>query len=158
MSDAGALRRAVASDAPAIRALTREAYAKWVPLIGREPKPMTADYAEAVRRHRIDLLHLDGLLAALIETIAEADHLLVENVAVSPAFQGQGLGRRLMAHAERIAVASGFGEIRLYTNKLFTENIELYRKLGYRIDREEALAIGVAVHMSKPVRSPDGKP
>ena len=153
MSEAGELRRAVASDAPAIRALTREAYAKWVPLIGREPKPMTADYSEAVRRHRIDLLHLDGVLAALIETIAEADHLLIENVAVSPAFQGRGLGRKLMAHAEHIAAASGFGETRLYTNKLFAENIALYRKLGYRVDREEVLTIGIAVHMSKPVRA-----
>ncbi|HTG23855.1 MAG TPA: GNAT family N-acetyltransferase [Reyranella sp.] len=158
MSEAGELRRAVASDAPAIRALTREAYAKWVPLIGREPKPMTADYAEAVRRHRIDLLHLDGVLAALIETIAESDHLLIENVAVSPAFQGRGLGRKLMAHAEQIAASAGHGETRLYTNKLFAENIELYRKLGYRIDREEVLEIGVAVHMSKPIRAAGGKP
>jgi ribosomal protein S18 acetylase RimI-like enzyme len=158
MSEAGELRRAVASDAPAIRALTREAYAKWVPLIGREPKPMTADYAEAVRRHRIDLLHLGGVLAALIETIAEADHLLIENVAVSPAFQGRGLGRKLMAHAEQIAASAGHGETRLYTNKLFAENIELYRKLGYRIDREEVLEIGVAVHMSKPIRAAGGKP
>jgi hypothetical protein len=37
------LRQATAADAGAIRDLTREAYAKWVPLIGREPKPMTAD-------------------------------------------------------------------------------------------------------------------
>jgi ribosomal protein S18 acetylase RimI-like enzyme len=154
MSEAWELRRAVASDAPAIRALTREAYAKWVPVIGREPKPMTVDYAEAVRSHRIYLLHLEGVLAALIETLAEADHLLIENVAVSPAFQGRGLGRKLMAHAEQIAASSGFGEIRLYTNKLFAQNIELYRKLGYRIDREEVLAIGVAVHMSKPLRAP----
>jgi ribosomal protein S18 acetylase RimI-like enzyme len=158
MNESWKLRRATASDASAIRTLTREAYAKWVPLIGREPKPMTADYAEAVRRHRIDLLYLDGVLAALIETIAEADHLLVENVAVSPAFQGRGLGRKLMAHAEQIAVSSGHGEVRLYTNKLFAENIELYRKLGYRIDREEVLTIGVAVHMSKPVHAAGGKP
>ena len=158
MSETWELRRAVASDVADIRKLTREAYAKWVPLIGREPKPMTADYAEAVRRHRIDLLHLDGVLAALIETIAEADHLLIENVAVSPAFQGRGFSRKLMAHAEQIAASSGFGEIRLYTNKLFTQNIELYRKLGYRVDREEQLAIGVAVHMSKPNRAAGGKP
>jgi ribosomal protein S18 acetylase RimI-like enzyme len=153
VSEAWELRRAVPSDVADIRKLTREAYAKWVPLIGREPKPMTADYAEAVRTHRIDLLHLDGTLAALIETIAEADHLLVENVAVSPAFQGRGLGRKLMAHAEQIAASLGHGEIRLYTNQLFAQNIELYRKLGYRIDREEVLTIGVAVHMSKPVRA-----
>ena len=143
------LRRAVVADAAAIRELTRTAYAKWVPLIGREPKPMTADYAAAVIHHRFDLLHFDGSLAALIETIQEADHLLVENVAVLPAFQGRGLGRRLMAHAEDLARAEGLGEIRLYTNQRFAENVALYRKLGYAIDREEDVGVGIAVHMSK---------
>ncbi len=113
MSETWELRQAVASDVADIRKLTREAYAKWVPLIGREPKPMTADHAEAVRNHRIDLLHVVGTLAALIETIPEVDHLLVENVAVSPAFQGRGIGRKLMAHAEQIAASLGHGEIRL---------------------------------------------
>jgi GNAT superfamily N-acetyltransferase len=143
------LRQAVAEDAPAIRDLTRSAYAKWVPLIGREPKPMTADYNDAVAKHRFDLLYVEGTLAALIETIREADHLLVENVAVSPSFQGRGLGRRLMAHAEELATSSRFGEIRLYTNERFAENIDLYRRLGYRVDREEVLPVGTVVHMSK---------
>ena len=143
------LRQAVAADAPAIRELTRSAYAKWVPLIGREPKPMTADYDDAVARHRFDLLYVEGTLAALIETIREPDHLLVENVAVSPSFQGRGLGRRLMAHAERLAASSGFAEVRLYTNKRFAENVEFYLRLGYRVDREEVLPVGTAVHMSK---------
>src|SRR5438128_8341910 len=97
------LRRAVANDAAAVRALTREAYAKWVPLIGREPLPMRADYNVAVRDHIIDLLCVGDRLAALIEAIPAADHLLVENVAVLPAFQGRGFGRRLMVHAETLA-------------------------------------------------------
>ena len=118
------LRQAMATDAAAIRELTRDAYAKWVPLIGREPKPMTANYEDAVARHRFDLLYVDGTLAALIETIREADHLLVENVAVSPSFQGRGLGRKLMAHAETLADAMGFSVIRLYTNQRFAENID----------------------------------
>ncbi len=147
------LRRAVSGDASAIRALTRLAYAKWVPVAGREPLPMRADYEAAVRNHRIDLLYKEGELAALIETVAGTDHLLIENVAVSPAFQGQGLGRVLMAHAERLAVASGFPELRLYTNKLFAANVTLYQRLGYRIDREEALNGGTAVHMSKALSS-----
>jgi GNAT superfamily N-acetyltransferase len=145
------LRRAAPADAPAIRALTRAAYAKWVPVIGREPKPMVADYAEAVRNHRIDLLYVGGKLAALIETILKTDHLLIENVAVSPVFQGRGYGRKLMAHAEQLAASLGHGEIRLYTNKLFVENVQLYRKLGYRVDREEAFKGGFVVHMSKPL-------
>jgi ribosomal protein S18 acetylase RimI-like enzyme len=143
------LRQATPADAAAIRELTREAYAKWVPLIGREPKPMTANYDEAVARHRFDLLYVDGTLAALIETIRERDHLLVENVAVSPSFQGRGLGRRLMVHAEVLARELGFDTIRLYTNQRFAENIALYRRLGYQVDREEDVKVGVVVHMSK---------
>ena len=115
------LRRAVAADAAAIRELTREAYAKWVPVIGREPKPMTADYAEALRTNRFDVLFVDGKLAALIETVVQADCLLIENVAVSPAFQGRGLSRQLMAHAGAARRIARCGEVRLYTNKLFAE-------------------------------------
>ena len=145
------LRQGVAADASAIRELTREAYAKWVPLIGREPKPMTADYAEAIRDHRFDLLYLERKLVALIETIRQADHLHIENLAVSPPFQGRGYGRMLLAHAEQLAASSGFGEIGGYTNKLFVENIRLYAKLGYHVDREEKFKGGFVVHIM-PIR------
>jgi len=153
MSETLELRRAVPADAEAVRALTRQAYAKWVPLIGREPKPMQADYDRAVREHRIDLAYRGDALAGLIETIAGSDHLLIENVAVAPSWQGHGIGRALMAHAEQLAAAMGYGELRLYTNQRFAENVALYLKLGYRIDREETLPAGVAVHMSKAVVS-----
>jgi ribosomal protein S18 acetylase RimI-like enzyme len=149
--DALTLRRAAAEDAAAVRALTRAAYAKWVPLIGREPKPMQADYERAVCEHRIDLAVLADELAGLIETIEQPDHLLIENVAVAPAFQGRGLGRRLMAHAEQLARELGHAETRLYTNARFTENVALYRRLGYRLDREETGPLGAAVYMSKPL-------
>ena len=143
------LRRATSAEAGAVRALTRQAYAKWVPLIGREPKPMQADYDRAVREHRIDLAYRGDALAGLIETIAGSDHLLIENVAVAPSWQGRGIGRALMAHAEQLVAAMGCCELRLYTNQRFAENIALYLKLGYRIDCEETWPTGVAIHMSK---------
>ena len=146
------LRSAVATDAGAIRALSRAAYARWVPLIGREPWPMTADYAEALRKgHRIGLLHQGDVLAGLVEMILEPDHLMIENVAVLPAHQGQGLGRFLVAHAEAVARAEGYGQVRLYTNQRFAENIHLYRRLGYEVEREETWTGGVIVHMRKPL-------
>ena len=151
MSETLVLRRAVPADAGAVRALTRQAYAKWVPLIGREPKPMQADYENAVLKHRIDLAHVADVLAGLIETIEQPDHLLIENVAVSPSWQGRGIGRALMAHAEHLASRLHRREVRLYTNQAFTENVALYLKLGYRVGHEERLAAGVAVHMSKAV-------
>lgn len=143
------LRRAVAADAAAVRAVVRDAYAKWVPVIGREPKPMTANYNTAIRLNRVDLAHVEGELAGLIETIDRSDHLLIENVAVAPQQHGQGLGRALMAHAETVARAAGYRQVRLYTNQRFEANVQLYLRLGYSIDREEEGPLGVTVYMSK---------
>ena len=144
------VRRATIADAVTVRELTRAAYAKWVPLLGREPRPMTADYDAAVREHLVDLLRVDGEAVALIEMAPTADHLLIVNVAVAPTYQGKGYGRALMAHAEEVALSLNVREVRLYTNALFAENLRLYSRLGYRVDREEKHPqFGVTVYMSK---------
>src|SRR5215469_15639083 len=76
------IRRAQSQDAEAVRRLVRGAYAQWIPVIGREPMPMKADYERAVRDHDIDLLYIDGDLVALIEVTVSSDHLFIENIAV----------------------------------------------------------------------------
>lgn len=143
------LRRATPEDAAAVRALVRAAYAKWVPILGREPTPMTADYDQAVRNHIVELLVVDDQLIAVIELVIETDSVLIENVAVRPDQVGRGHGRALMAHATEVARSSGRRRLRLYTNSLMTENIALYRRLCYAIDWEETAANGLRiVHMS----------
>ena len=144
------MRRATIADAVTVRELTRAAYAKWVPILGREPRPMTADYDAALREHLVDLLHVGGEAVALIEMAPKADHLLIVNVAVTPTYQGKGHGRALMAHAEEVARSLNLNEMRLYTNALFAENLRLYSRLGYRMDREEQHPqFGGTVYMSK---------
>jgi GNAT superfamily N-acetyltransferase len=144
-------RRAAPADAAAVRELTRAAYAKWVPVIGREPRPMTANYDAVVRDHLVDLLHdAGGELIGLIEMAPASDHLLIVNVAVTPARHGQGHGRALMARAEDVARSLGLAELRLYTNGRFAENVRLYGRLGYGVDREEMHPqFGATVYMSK---------
>jgi GNAT superfamily N-acetyltransferase len=151
MADAVTLRMADASDADAIRTLTREAYAKWVGVTGREPLPMRVDYAQAVKIHRFDLLYAGGDLAALIETVPDGEAMLIVNVAVATTMQGRGFGKLLLEHAEELASSLGLKRTRLYTNKLFAENLRLYEAVGYRFDREEPLNSGVAIHMSKTI-------
>src|SRR4051794_18409615 len=158
MDGALKFRRATKADAGAARDLTRAAYAKWVPVIGREPKPMGADYEAAIQNHRIDLLYLGDVLAGLLETVDENDQLLIENVAVHPGFQGRGLGSKLMAHAETLAASLGYDRLWLYTNQKFTSNIAFYLKLGYRVDREEDVGGGtIKVDMSKIICSQSSK-
>jgi GNAT superfamily N-acetyltransferase len=143
------IRPGLSQDADAIRSLTRAAYAKWVPLIGREPLPMGVDYDRAVREHTFDLLLADGRLVALIETRLEPDHLWVENVAVAPEEQRKGWGRRLLAHAERKAAVAGRTELRLLTNAAFSGNVRLYQAIGYTITHTEEFRNSTAVYMTK---------
>lgn len=149
------LRAALPEDAIPIANLVQAAYAPWAALIGRPPLPMTVDYGEALKNHRFDLLEINGEVVALIETTPSGNRLLIVNVAVSPAHQGKGLGVRLLKHAEGLAVEAGLVGVRLYTNQRFEKNIRLYAALGYRVDREEALNGGIAIHMSKDLTSAD---
>jgi ribosomal protein S18 acetylase RimI-like enzyme len=148
------LRRATAADAANVRALTRSAYAKWVPLIGREPIPMTADYDRAVVDHIIDLWEERGELLALIEILRASDHLSIENIAVRPDQQGKGLGSELLDHAERLAVSFGLDEIRLYTNAAFTSNLAFYSRRGYQEYQRGSLLPGsVTIFMRKRIKT-----
>src|ERR1700692_3129967 len=90
--DALVLRPATLKDAGRIRDLVRAAYARWVPVIEREPRPMAADYDAAVRAHEIDLLCAGNDLLAVLELIIQPDHLWIENIAEAPDRQGPGLG------------------------------------------------------------------
>jgi ribosomal protein S18 acetylase RimI-like enzyme len=142
-------RPAEAADAAAIRDIVREAYARWVPVIGREPLPMRADYDKAIQEHQFDLAIENGRIVGLIETIAHDDHIWIENVAVASEAQGRGIGRKLLETAERTAVEAGLRELRLLTNGAFEANVLLYKRFGYAIDREEPFMNGTTVYMSK---------
>lgn len=143
------ISRATPADAQAVRDLTCAAYRKWIEAIGREPTPMTVDYTERIRDHLVELLLVDGRLAALVELVPEAEHLLVENLAVLPENQRRGYGSLLLAHAETIAASLGLSALRLYTNPLFAGNVRFYEGHGYQVDREEPFKGGTTVYMSK---------
>ncbi len=146
----GQIRRASLRDVASIRALTDDAYSKWIDVIGRKPKPMTADHELAVRNHLIDLFEVDGDVRGLIEMIPGGQFLLIENLAVAPRHQGSGIGQALLDHALGVTASYGLKEIRLYTNAAFAANVAFYTRRGYVITRHEKLAGGGdMVHMAK---------
>ncbi|WP_374293620.1 GNAT family N-acetyltransferase [Sphingomonas sp.] len=142
------IRRAGAEQVEQIRDLSVRAYAKWVPITPRKPRPMTADYSASVLTNQFDFLFEGERLVGLIETVQQDADLMIVNVAVEPDCQGKGYGTHLMRHAEQIARELGLSGTRLYTNKLMTENIALYERLGYRFEKETHHDLGtVAIHM-----------
>jgi len=126
------VRPAAGADVPVLREIAVAAYEQYVPLIGRAPAPMTADYAAAVQAGQVWVAAgADGAALGLIVLIPQSGFLLLENVAVVPAAQGRGIGARLLAFAEEQARALRLAEIRLYTNEAMTANLSFFPRHGY---------------------------
>jgi ribosomal protein S18 acetylase RimI-like enzyme len=125
------IRPAEIQEAGAVTMLVREAYAKYVGRIGREPAPMLVDYEAAIMARETWVLVEGDETSGVLVMRPDNDHLFVETVAVRPDRQGSGLGRRLMAFVEEAARDRGLREIQLYTNEKMEENLPFYRSLGF---------------------------
>jgi ribosomal protein S18 acetylase RimI-like enzyme len=125
------LRTAVAADADALTALVHAAYRHYVPRLDGNPGPMEEDYRQVIVEDSVTVAETGGGLVGLLVTRPTPGDFWVRNVAVHPAHQGRGIGRALLAHAERLAVDRGYLGVRLFTHELMTENRALYARLGY---------------------------
>ena len=125
------IRPAQAADADALRTLVHDAYTPYIARIGKPPGPMLDDYDRRIAAGQVWVLVSDGALAGLL-VLEDADGaLLLDNIAVAPAAQGQGHGRALIEFAHAEARRRGLTQLRLYTHVLMTENVALYARLGF---------------------------
>jgi GNAT superfamily N-acetyltransferase len=67
----------------------------------------------------------------VVVVIRRGHGILLDNVAGDPGYQGKGYGRRLIEWAEAEARRQGFAHLDLYTHECMTENIAMYKQLGY---------------------------
>lgn len=126
-----AVRAATAADAGAIASCVDAAYRHYIARIGKPPGPMRDDYADVVRRHRVLVAEVAGTVAGVLVLMQTANGILLDNLAVHPAHQRRGLGRRLLRLAESETRDAGHAHLELYTHELMRENIAFYRRAGY---------------------------
>jgi ribosomal protein S18 acetylase RimI-like enzyme len=125
------LRPAKAADVVRLSELVRAAYRHYVERLGGPPRPMTDDYAEVVRTHRVIVAERAGEIVGLVVFGEDDEGFFVDNVAVAPSHQGSGVGRTLLESAEVAARDAGFESIYLYTHERMVENLALYSRIGY---------------------------
>jgi ribosomal protein S18 acetylase RimI-like enzyme len=143
------LRRADAADIARVTALQRAAYARNRSILGVEPLPLLADYADVFSTCEVWLVEgTHGLEGVLILEL-RSDDLLLWSIATYPDLQGRGLGRRLLAATEARARELGRRSVRLYTGEKLAENIAWYERHGYRRERIEQFDDRRIVHLAK---------
>ena len=144
-----ALRRAVIDDLLAVTALQRPAYARNRVILGVEPLPLMADYAEVFANYEVYLAERDGTLDGVLILEPRADDLLIWSIATAPDVQGRGIGNAMLALAESRARAMGRTRMRLYTGEKLTGNIAWYVRHGYTLESTEDMGDRVRVNLIK---------
>lgn len=125
------MRPARPQDADGFAQCVAAAYRVYIPRMGQPPGPMLADYAEEIARHQVWVAEVNGEIIGGLVLIPYDDHLLLDNIAVHPTYQGQGVGHTLLELADAEAMLQGYSELRLYTHVMMTENIALYTRMGW---------------------------
>jgi ribosomal protein S18 acetylase RimI-like enzyme len=143
------LRRARPDEAEKIAAFQRAAYARNRAILGVEPIPLQADYAEILREYEVWLREEGETTTGILILESRRDDLLIWSVATAPDARRSGIGNELIAAAESRARDLPKCVIRLYTGELLVDNIAWYQRRGFAIERLEALSDRRIVHMIK---------
>lgn len=105
---------------------------------GKTLPPIEVDYALEIKHYPVWVLEEDEQIAGGIILLFESEYLSVANLSVHPDFQSKGFGSSLLDFAHKKAIEQGYKEMRLATHVLLTENISLYKHLGWReYDRDD---------------------
>lgn len=120
-------------DVDTIRRCAEDAYQLYVERIGKPPAPMVDDFLSRVIARDVRVAEYQNRFAGFAIYAQKGHVLFLENIAVSPSQQKQGIGTGIMQYLERLASRAGLEAIELYTNAKMVENLTLYRELGYEI-------------------------
>ena len=126
------IRQATVEDVDVVRQIAVEAYEKFVPIIGKPPAPMFADFAAAQAAGNLWVCD-EARIVGFVVFMRDVGSGFIENVAVAPDQQGRGTGRRLIEFAEKAVRRRGARTMELYTNARMEDNLSYYPKLGYEV-------------------------
>ena len=92
---------------------------------------MVTDFAAEIVAHHVVVIEIAGKVSGYLVAWPENDAYFIDDVAVDPECQRTGLGRQLIEHVGAQASRLRLPALRLYTNALMTENLEMYARIGF---------------------------
>jgi ribosomal protein S18 acetylase RimI-like enzyme len=136
------IRKATLGDSAALQECMESAYSAYQHRMnGGSLPPLETDYASEIAEYPTWVAELEGsVVGGLIMTFEEGV-ASVSNIAVRPQSQGLGLGRSLLEFAQNQAKHRDCTVMRLATHVLLTENVSLYKHLGWKITGEDDVRV-----------------
>ena len=121
------LRRAEVTDAAALTACIKAAYAPYMDL---GLPPVAEGVADDIRDQTVWVADIDGTVrGGIVLALGEKAHIM--NLAVHPDAGGHGIGTALISAAMEAALAAGYKDIALATHIEMTGTQAFYRKTGW---------------------------
>jgi len=78
-------------------------------------------------------VEINGRPSGYISVTPEAQKLYASKIYLSTAWQGRGIGQRLLKQIERIAYAFGLGSIYLFVNRENEKAVAAYKRAGFEV-------------------------
>lgn len=131
-----AIGRATIKDSDALLKIAEIAYETYLPLMDKKPAPMLADFEKHISEDIVfmALTEAEEIIGYVVLQQIEGQWWL-DNIAVHPSYQGQGIGTKLRIEAEDY-VSVLADRIQLYTNIVMADNISWYERAGYVITQQ----------------------
>jgi len=126
------IRAARPDEGEALAVLLGDAFTPYVRQLGREVTPTA--YARLAAAHAAGDVHIavEGeTILGFVALMRHGEALEVDLLCVRPDHQRRGIGRSLLAEAERIGRAKGFARIELHTAAMFGHLLRLYAGAGH---------------------------
>jgi hypothetical protein len=79
------IRRAIEDDVARIAAIARAAFVMYVSRIGREPPPMTADFAAEITADHVVVIEIARAVEGYLISWPKMEAYFIDNIAVDPA-------------------------------------------------------------------------
>lgn len=119
------------SEVSLIESIVKEAYEKYIPIIGRPPFPLIDDYEKLISDNKVHVIFFKDIIVGICVISIEDDCVFLENFAIKNEYQNKGFGRLLFALAEVLAKWLQKPSIQLCINKEMELNHAFYKRLGY---------------------------
>ena len=133
------VRKAISQDSAGLQECMEKAYSIYLSRMDGKPlPPLTVDYADEIEHYPTWVIESEGRIAGGLVMVFKEKYASIANVAVHPDFQKRGFGKALLDFAQGMGNDRGYNEIHLATHVLLTENVSLYRHLGWvEYDRDD---------------------